>query len=141
MGTAKQTSDLKLIDLLSLRPGSLLRVHSIKGKVSCRQAEDLTRGSKWRQEVSNACFPNGDPQTIHNFSKLLEISIDAQILVRHPDRKVVEILRLEPKSWRTLLSRAGHRVSVMVNGRVIAEGEIVNDRNQNGILIQKVVGL
>ena len=137
----KRTSDLQLIDLLSLRPGSLLSEHSIKGKVSCRQAEKITRGSKWREDVSTACFPNGDPQKIHNFSKLLEISIDAQVVVRHPDGKVVEILRLEPKSWRTLLLRVGHRASVMVNGRIIAEGEIVNGNDRNGILINKVVGL
>ncbi len=137
----KRASELKLIDLLSLRPGSLLSIHSIKGKVGCQEVEALTRGSKWKQEISIACFPNGDPQKIHNFSKLLEVSIDALVVIRHSDKKVLEILRLEPKSWPILLSRAGYSVSVMVNGRVIAEGEIINTDDQNGILISKVVGM
>ncbi len=139
MAATKQTSVLKLIDLLSLRPGALLSVHSIKGKVGCRQADVITQGSKWKQEISSACFPNGNQQTKHNFSKLLEIAVDAQVIVRHPNGKVVEILRLEPISWNTLLSRAGHHASVMVEGRVIAEGKIVNSDGQNGILIDKVV--
>ncbi|MGC9328693.1 MAG: hypothetical protein ACP5I1_13745 [Candidatus Hinthialibacter sp.] len=141
MDESRRASDLKLIDLLSLRPGSLLSVHSIKGKVNCSQAEDIKRGSQWRQEVSAACFPNGDLQTIHNFSKLLEISIDAQVIVRYPNQKIVEILRLEPKCWRTILSRVGHRASVMVNGRIFAEGNIVDEADRTGILINKVIGL
>ncbi|MBN2328365.1 MAG: hypothetical protein JXR73_14565 [Candidatus Omnitrophica bacterium] len=141
MDESKRASDLKLIDLLSLRPGSLLSVHSIKGKINCSQAEAIKRGSQWRQEVSAECFPNGDLQKIHNFSKLLEISIDAQVIVRHPNGKVVEILRLEPHSWRTILSRVGHRASVMVDGRIFAEGNIVNDFDRTGILINKVMGL
>lgn len=115
-------------------------MHAIKGKVECRPAESTTPSSRRREEISSACFPNGDPLKIHNFSKLLEISIDAQVIVRHPGRKVVEILRLEPNSWSILLQRVGHHASVMVNGRVIAEGEIVNDAGQNGILINKVAG-
>jgi flagellar motor switch/type III secretory pathway protein FliN len=137
----KRSSEIKLIDLLSLRPGSLLSVHAIKGQVECRPADAPTRGANWREEISNACFPNGDPLKIHNFSKLLEISVDAQVIVRFPDRKVLEILRLESNSWHTLLSHVGYHAAVMVNGRVIAEGEIVNGAGQNGILINKVVGL
>lgn len=132
---------LKLIDLLSLRPGTLLRVHAIRGEMSSPAAEEIVRASGWRREVSTACFPGGDPQTIHNFSKLLDISIDTRVVVRHPGGKVLEILSLQAGNWEALLSRAGHRADVLVDGRVIAEGEIVDDSRQSGILIKNVVGI
>ncbi len=134
-------NQLKLIDLLSLRPGTLLRVHAIRGEVSSPAAEEIVRASGWRREISTACFPEGDPQTIHNFSKLLDVSIDTRVVVRHPGGKVLEILRLEAGNWEALLSRAGHRADVLVDGRVIAEGEIVDDSGQSGILIKNVAGI
>jgi len=131
-------SDLKLIDLLSLRPGSLLRPHSVKGEVGCREAEAILRVQGWQQEISEALFPNGNPLKIHNLSKLLDIPIDTQLIVRNPDGKVLEILRMETHAWNTLLDRAGRRADLMVDGRVIAEGEIVNSEDQSGILIKKI---
>ncbi|HOJ59815.1 MAG TPA: FliM/FliN family flagellar motor switch protein [bacterium] len=137
----KSSCQLKLIDLLSLRPGTLLRVHAIRGEVSSLEAEAIALNYGWQWLVSKACFPGGDPQTIHNFSKLLDVSIDTRVVVRHPGGKVMEILRLEAGDWEALLSRAGHRADVLVDGRVIAEGEIVDNHGQSGILIKNVAGI
>ncbi len=134
-------SDLKLVDLLSLRPGALLRLHAVKGVFGCREVEDISRSNCWKQEVSSAFFPNGDSTKIHNLSKLLEIPLDTQIIVHHPDGKVVEILRLETRTWNDLLAREGHRIELMVAGRIMAEGEIINSLNQSGILIREVFSL
>ncbi|RJP35535.1 MAG: hypothetical protein C4527_00345 [Candidatus Omnitrophota bacterium] len=131
-------SDLKLVDLLSLRPGSLLRLHTVKGEIGCREVEELSRSTRWREEISYAIFPNENPIKIHNFSKLLEVPLLTQVIIHHPDGKVVEILRLGTNSWSALLAHEGHRVDLMVEGRIIAMGEIVNTLNQRGILIKKV---
>ena len=132
-------SELKLIDLLSMRPGSLLRVNSVTGEVECLQAVRLLRHLDWKQEVSNACFPTGDPQKIQNFSSLLDVPIDTQIIVRHSNKKVVEIYRLDATTWKTLRSRVGHQADIMVDGRVIAEGVIVDTPEKSGISIEKVI--
>ncbi len=134
-----QASELKLIDLLSMRPGALLRVNAVTGEVECLQAVQLLRHSAWKQEVSSACFPGGDPQKLSNFSSLLDVPIDTQIIVRHSDGKVVEILRLDATTWKTLLGRAGHKVDIMVDGRVIAGGIVVDTPGKSGIFIEKVV--
>ncbi len=134
-------SDLKLIDLLSMRPGSLLRPHAVKGDFGCMESETLSQNRGWREEISHAIFPQGDSIKIHNFSKLLDIPLSTQILIRHPDGKVVEILRLKERAWETVLERAGNRADVLVNGRVIARGEIVNTAAQSGILITTVAAL
>jgi len=132
-------SDLKLIDLLSLRPGALLHVHTVKGEAACLQAEIFSRSVGWRQELTDAVFPEGDLLRKHNLLKLLDIPIDAQVIVRRPEDKVVEILRLEASMWNDLLARAGSQADLMVDGRILAHGEIVNNACESGIRITDVV--
>ncbi|MEW6235669.1 MAG: FliM/FliN family flagellar motor switch protein [Candidatus Omnitrophota bacterium] len=132
-------SDLKLIDLLSLRPGSLLHVHTVKGEAACLQAEIFSRSEGWKRDITDAVFPEGDLLRKHNLLKLLEIPIDAQVIVRHPESKVVEILRLEASMWSDLLSRAGQQADLMVGGRVLAHGEIVNTASESGIRITEII--
>lgn len=136
-----QHSELKLIDLLSLRPGSLLHLHTVKGEPACTLAEQLLRCEGWKEEISHAAFPEGDDQTRHNFSKLLDIPIDTQVIVRHPADNVVEILRLNAAGWHDILSRVGYHVDVMVDGRIFASGEIVDTQNESGIRIEKMAAL
>lgn len=138
MVQSKYRSDLRLIDLLSLRPGALLHVHSIKGELGCEQAEQIAKTNGWQEVVSNVCFPNSSSRIRHNFSKLLDVPIDANVIIRHTNGKVLEILRLEAHTWNTILTRTGHRADVMVNGRVIASGVIIDTDKQSGILIKKV---
>ncbi len=134
-------SDIKLVDLLSLRPGSLLHLHTVKGVIGCREVEQYSRSSHWREEISNAYFPQGDPVTIHNFSKLLDVLLDTHIVIHHPDGKILEIGWLNSQTWNDLLAHEGYRADLMVDGRIFAMGEIVNTNNQSGILIRKVFSL
>ncbi len=134
----KRLSHLKLIDLLSLKPGSLLHVHSIKGEAVCQQTENLVHSDGWQQEVCNAIFPKEDFKKRHNLSKLLEIPIETQVILRHPEENVVEMIRLDPANWEQLLSRVGFQAEIMVDGRVIARGEIVNSAHESGIRISEI---
>jgi flagellar motor switch/type III secretory pathway protein FliN len=132
-----RSSELRLIDLLTLVPGTLLRLHAVKGETECLPGA-VDRGEGWEQELSHAVFPQGDPQKLHNFSLLLSVPIDFQVIIRHPGSKVLELLRIDPVSWHTIIDRVGCQVDIMVDGRVIARGEIVNAPGQSGILIKEL---
>jgi flagellar motor switch/type III secretory pathway protein FliN len=134
-------SRVKLIDLLYLRPGALLSLHAVRGEAYCQEVEEVIHTEGWQQDVSTAWVPDGNSLKIHNLAKLLDIFIDLQIIIRHPDGKLIEMLRVEPQTWSALLDRAGHRAEVMVNGRVIAEGEIINTAGQSGIRITRLAGI
>ncbi|MBZ0258099.1 FliM/FliN family flagellar motor switch protein [bacterium] len=132
--------DLKLIDLLSLQPGALLQIHSVRGSAECTRTENFVGRRGWQQGVSQAIMPDAEQKQVNNLSSLMDIPIEAQVLVRHEDGKVVEMLRLAPQNWQALLERAGHKADLMVDGRIIVRGEIVNNEEQSGILIHKVGG-
>jgi flagellar motor switch/type III secretory pathway protein FliN len=131
------SSELKLVDLLALKPGTLLRLHSVKGETECL-SDSFARLSGWQDEFSHAIFPNGDPQKIHNLSKLLDVPIDFQIIIRHSECNVIEVHRLMQNSWHSILKSAGCQADIMVDGRIIAQGLVVNDSDQSGILILKL---
>ncbi len=133
-----ETYDLKLIDLLSLRPGALLQIHSVRGSAECSNTEGLVGRSGWQQNVSQAMMPDASAKQVNNLSSLLDIPIEAQVLIRHEEGKVVEMLRLAPQNWNALLERAGCKADVMVDGRIIVRGEIVNNHEQSGVLIHQV---
>ena len=130
--------ELKLIDLISLKPGSVLTIHSVKGEVACDQAAQWTENRGWKHQVSNAMFSNEENRKRENMAKLLDIHVDAQVIIRHEDSKVVEIMRLDPGTWDNLLANTGRNADVMVDGRILAHGTIVNDEQQSGILITRL---
>jgi len=133
-----RATDIKLIDLLSLKPGSLLHLHAVKGEAECVSAEEFQRISGWQSSVSKSLFPNESDQTQKNFSKLLDVPIAFQILIRHGHDNVVALLRMEPGWWNTILDRAGLQADILVDGRVLASGIIVNDEDRQGIVIQEL---
>lgn len=135
---SQEAYDLKLIDLLSLQPGAVLQIHAVRGAAECSASEAYAARIGWRDRFSQAIMPDETPGKVDNLSKLLDVPIETQVLVRHEDGKVVELIRLAPHTWRTLLERAGHKADIMVDGRIIAQGEIV-DGEQSGVLIHKVV--
>jgi flagellar motor switch/type III secretory pathway protein FliN len=116
----------------------MLHLHSVRGEPSCDSAEQWARGSDWQNHVSSAILPEGDTQKRHNLSKLLDITINAQILVKYPDTNVVEIIRMEEESWDQLRTHSGQTVEVMVDGRIFAEGEVIDTEGQSAIRIKKL---
>ncbi|MBI1389555.1 MAG: hypothetical protein GC154_14020 [bacterium] len=135
-----ERSDLKLIDLLSLKPGALLQMHSVRGQAECAQRERITTREAWRSEVSNAVIPAGTARNKENLSQLLDVPIAAQVIVRHGDGKVLEILRLTANNWDALLKREGHQVDLMVDGRILASGQVVNNEDECGVRIERLAG-
>ncbi|MBD3266678.1 hypothetical protein GF373_08415 [bacterium] len=134
-------SSLKLLDILSLQPGSLLHLNAVRKEPECDFSERFMKSASWRQKISTAISPEGDTQKQQNLSKLLDIAIDTQILVKYPETNVVEIFRLDESTWSDLRSRAGQHVQIMIDGRIFAEGEIVDSENQSGILIKKLTSV
>ena len=115
-------SALKLIDLLSLKPGAFLHLHAVRGEIECNEAEKIIQRSNWQNEVSSAVFPNGDTKKRHNLSKLLDIAISAQVIIKYPDGKILEIFHLDERTWHEIQTRIGQKVDVMAAGRIIARG-------------------
>ncbi|MDX9754783.1 MAG: hypothetical protein RBU29_12535 [bacterium] len=134
----KLASSLKLIDILSLKPGSFLYLHAVRGEVGCDQAQAIARTFNWRHQISHVIFPTGDTQKRHNLSKLLDISIDTQVIIKYPDDKVLEIFHLDEYAWNAIDAHLGRNVDILVDGRIFAHGVITAQQGQNGILIQKL---
>lgn len=131
-------SALRIIDLLSLRPGALLRLNAVTGEAGCRETEAFRRRTDWRRGVTSALLPGADAVKARNFEKLLEIPVAAAVMIRGGGGKVIEIHRLCLEHWESLLARAGCRAELLVDGRVVASGDIVDDGNLRGIRITEV---
>lgn len=131
-------SALKLIDLLSLKPGAFLHLHAVRGEVECDEAEKILQRNNWQHEVSTAVFPNGDTKKQHNLSKLLDIAISTQIIIRYQDGKVIEIFHLDERTWNQIQSRLGQKVDIMAGNRIIARGIVTEQEGQSGILIETI---
>lgn len=137
----KLVSSLKLIDIIALKPGSFLYLHAVRGEVECDKAEKIARNYNWQHQISTVILPKGDTQKRHNLSKLLDISIDTQVIIKYPDGKVLELFHLDQNTWSVIDAYKGQKVDVMVDGRIFAHGEIVEQSGQSGILIQKMAAV
>ena len=79
-----KSSSIKLIELLALRPGSFLYQNAVTGEPACWEAQSLYQYSGWQESVSQAAFPDSNPVKLHNFQKLLDIPVEAFLVVRYP---------------------------------------------------------
>lgn len=136
---ASRSHELKLIDLISLQPGSVLSIHAVKGEAGCDRAAKWTITRGWKQQVSSAMFSDESEERKRDImAKLLDIPVEAQVLIRHDDGKVIEIMRLTPSTWHTLLEKHGYHADIMVDGRILAHGKIVNTEKQSGVVITRM---
>lgn len=133
-----KSSCIKLIDLLALRPGSYLYQNPVTGEPVCWEAQSLYQYSDWQEGVSHAAFPDSSPVKAFNFQKLLDIPIQAFIVVHHPQENVVDMLRFSPGVWGTLAEKEGLEVDIMSDGKLIATGVIETLDRHCGIRIQKI---
>jgi len=130
-------SVIKLIDLLSLRPGAILYQNAVTGEPVCHEAETLYRYSGWREGISKAAFPDAAPLKVQNFQKLLDLPIQAQLVIRHQQDNVVEMLRFTPHVWDLLREKIGYAVDILVDGKIAASGRIEEHNEHCGIRIHK----
>ncbi len=80
---------------------------------------------------------NGDSQ--RNLERILDVPLKLTVELGRTVRKVREILTLEPGSVLELDKLAGEAVDVLVNGRLLARGEVVVIDENFGVRITDIV--
>lgn len=133
-----KSSCIKLIELLTLRPGSFVHQNPVTGEPVCWEAQSLYQYAGWQEGVSQAAFPDSNPIKVRNFQKLLDIPIEAFLVLRYPETNVVELLRFSPIVWQTLLQKEGMEADIISDGKIIASGVIELYDRHGGIRIKKI---
>jgi flagellar motor switch protein FliN/FliY len=100
--------------------------------------------------VKNVAMPSYDnlpgqssesPPKDINLDMILDIPVDVHVEVGHTRVKVQEILRLDIGSVVELNRVAGHPADIIVNGKLIGQGDVVVVNENFGIRVTKLVGL
>ncbi|NCD32795.1 MAG: flagellar motor switch protein FliN [Spartobacteria bacterium] len=76
-----------------------------------------------------------------NLDMILDIPVEVHVEVGHTRVKVSEILRLDIGSVVELNRVAGHPADIIVNGKLIGQGDVVVVNENFGIRVTKLVGL
>lgn len=84
--------------------------------------------------LSNA-MPSGDPIGIDN---LLGVPVKITVEVGRARLTLAELMKLQPGSLVTLDREAHQSVDVLVNGKVVARGEVVTIDQKYGVRITAV---
>jgi len=82
-----------------------------------------------------------EPAKDINLDMILDIPVDVHVEVGHTRVKVQEILRLDVGSVVELNRVAGHPADIIVNGKLIGQGDVVVVNENFGIRVTKLVGL
>ena len=82
-----------------------------------------------------------EPPKDINLDMILDIPVDVHVEVGHTRVKVQEILRLDVGSVVELNRVAGHPADIIVNGKLIGQGDVVVVNENFGIRVTKLVGL
>ena len=82
-----------------------------------------------------------EPPKDINLDMILDIPVDVHVEVGHTRVKVQEILRLDIGSVVELNRVAGHPADIIVNGKLIGQGDVVVVNENFGIRVTKLVGL
>lgn len=82
-----------------------------------------------------------EPAKDINLDMILDIPVDVHVEVGHTRVKVQEILRLDIGSVVELNRVAGHPADIIVNGKLIGQGDVVVVNENFGIRVTKLVGL
>ncbi len=85
-------------------------------------------------EPSQSTSPNP-----HGIELLKDVSLTVQAELGKTRRLVKEILRLQVGSVLQLEKEAGEPVDILVNGKAIARGEVVEMDGQYGVRITEIV--
>ena len=82
-----------------------------------------------------------EPPKDINLDMILDIPVDVHVEVGHTRVKVQEILRLDVGSVVELNRVAGHPADIIVNGKLIGQGDVVVVNENFGIRVTKLAGL
>jgi flagellar motor switch protein FliN/FliY len=85
----------------------------------------------------------GAPESSRNLETILRIPVTVQVVLGSASMPVSNLLRLGRGAVIPLDHRVGEPVDIMVNGRVVARGEVVvveDDNSRFGVSLTEVVG-
>ena len=82
-----------------------------------------------------------EPAKDVNLEMILDIPVDVHVEVGHTRVRVQEILRLDIGSVVELNRVAGHPADIIVNGKLIGQGDVVVVNENFGIRVTRLVGL
>jgi flagellar motor switch protein FliN/FliY len=85
----------------------------------------------------------GDGERPANFGSILRIPVTVQVVLGQASMPVVNLMKLGRGAVIPLDHRVGEPVDVVVNGRVVARGEVVvveDDNSRFGVSLTEIVG-
>ncbi len=132
---AEPARNLRIVDLLSLRPGQVLRLHHVHDRPVLLPTEENIPDEELLAEL----LPTGQPGLLAgNLNKILECTVETQVVIRHEGGKILQVFLLDPRSWKYLLEETGTEVELRIGGRIFAHG-VVQGGDEPGIRISSLV--
>jgi flagellar motor switch protein FliN len=107
------------------------------------EAELSDGTSDFGDEVATYGRAQGGGDSSRNLDTILRIPVTVQVVLGSASMPVSNLLRLGRGAVIPLDHRVGEPVDVMVNGRVVARGEVVvveDDNSRFGVSLTEVVG-
>jgi len=85
--------------------------------------------------------PGGDSQPVGAIGQILRIPVKVDVVVGSLTMPVADLMQLSRGTVLALDRRVGEPVDVLVNGRIVARGEIVlREEDGLGICLTEVIG-
>src|SRR5260370_24004274 len=87
--------------------------------------------------------PKDRPEGLRNIDAILRIPVDVQVVLGSATMPVANLIKLGRGAIIPLDHRVGEPVDVVVNGRIVARGEVVvveDDNSRFGISLTEIVG-
>ncbi|MFH1744013.1 MAG: hypothetical protein ABIH23_33825 [bacterium] len=132
---AQAVKNLRIVDLLSLRPGHVVRLHRVNDRpVLLPSFQSVPDGDALAEHIAHS-----PPDLLaENLHKILDCAVETQVVIRRENGKILQVFLLDPRSWKYLLSEQGAEVELRIGGRIFAHGVIVGG-DEPGIRISSLV--
>lgn len=101
------------------------------------QATEAVAVQASRFETLSASAPSGEPIGIES---LMPVPVRVTVEVGRTRKTLADIMKLAPGSLLALDREAHEPVDVLVNGQIVAHGEVVTIDNMYGVRITSVEG-
>lgn len=104
-------------------------------ETTIEQATEAVAVQASRLGTLESSSPSGDPIGVEN---LLPVPVKVTVEVGRTRKTLAEVVKLAPGSILTLDREAHEPVDVLVNGKVVARGEVVTVDDMYGVRITSV---
>ncbi len=127
--------NLRIADLLNLQPGHVLRLHRIYDRpVFASSFDHFLDGEALVAQIA----PGRSRVLQGNLQKILDCSVETQVVIRRENGRIVQIYLLDPRSWKQVVAQEGAEVELRIGGRIFAHGRVVGG-DEPGIRISSLV--